>query len=114
MKNWQAEYAKFLDTDNLRLNLKVCIGHRSATTNEKIGIKQGKEIMTPKGMKPSSNLSRFLIITLRTSFNNNVLYFLSTHESSFVSVPGKKKKEFCSQSIERDVRGQIFCDKYHE
>lgn len=114
MKNWQAECAKFLDTDNLRLNLKVFIGHRSATTDEKIGIKQGKEIMTPKGTKPSSDSSRFLIITSPTSYDNNVLYFLSTHESSFVSVPGKKRKEFRSQSIEGDVWGQIFRDEYHE
>lgn len=70
--------------------------------------------MTPKGMKPSSDSSRFLIITLPTSYDNNVLYFLSTHESSFVSVPGKKRKEFRSQSIEGDVWGQIFCDKYHK
>lgn len=114
VKNWQAECAKFLDTNNLRLNLKVFIGHRSATTNEKIGIKQGKEIMTPKGTKPSSDSSKFLIITSPTSYDNNVLYFLSTHESSFVSVPGKKRKEFRSQSIEGDVWGQIFRDKYHK
>ena len=38
VKNWQAKYVTFLDTDNLRLNLKVCIGHKSATTNEKLGI----------------------------------------------------------------------------
>ena len=65
-------------------------------------------------MKPSSDSSRFLIITLPTSYDNNVLYFLSTHESSFVSVPGKKKKEFCFWSIEQDVWGQIFRDKYHK
>ena len=38
VKNWQAECAKFLDIDDLRLNLKLCIGHKSATSNEKLGI----------------------------------------------------------------------------
>ena len=81
---------------------------------KKIGIKQGKEIMTSKGAKPSSDLSRFLIITSPTSYDNNVLYFLSTHENSFISMPGKKKKKFCSQSIEQDVWGQIFYNKYYK
>ena len=67
--------------------------------------------MTPKGTKPSNNLSRFLIIISLTSYDNNVLYFLLTHESNFVSVPSKKRKEFRSQSIEQDVWGQIFRDK---
>ena len=70
--------------------------------------------MTLKGTKSSSDLSRFLIIALPTSYKNNVLYFLSTHKSSFVSVPGKKRKEFCSRSIEQDVWGQIFYNKYHK
>ena len=48
------------------------------------------------------------------SYDNNVLYFLSTHKNSFISVFGKKGKEFCSQLIEQDVWGQIFFDEYHE
>lgn len=46
LKNWQAKYAKFFDTNNLKLNLKVCIGHKSTTINKKIRIKQEKKIIT--------------------------------------------------------------------
>lgn len=51
VKNWQAKYTKFLDINNLKLNLKMCIGHRSATINIKIGIKCGKEKITLKEMQ---------------------------------------------------------------
>lgn len=50
--------------------------------------------MIPKKTKLLNNLSRFLIITLPISYNNNMLYFLSIHESNIVSVLGKKKKNF--------------------
>lgn len=48
MKNWQAKCAKFFDTNNLILDLKVCIEHRSITTDKKIEIEQEKEIMILK------------------------------------------------------------------
>lgn len=94
--------------------MKVCIGHKSAMTNKKLAIQQREDIRTPKRAKPSSDSSRFLIINLPTSYNNNLLYFKSTHETEFVSVPGKKRKEFRSWSIAQDVSGQISSDMYHK
>lgn len=49
VKNWQAECAKFLDTNDLKLDLKVYIGHRSATQDVRIGKSERKEMMTPRG-----------------------------------------------------------------
>lgn len=69
---------------------------RSVTTEDKIGVQQGKLMMTPKGSQPSSGSSRFLVISSPKSYDKNVLYFLSNHETGFVSVPGKTKKEFRS------------------
>lgn len=81
----------------------MCIGHRSATSNKKIKINQGKEIMTLKKTQSSNNLSKFMIITLPISYDNNVLYFLSTYETSFISEPSKMRKKFRSQSIKHNV-----------
>lgn len=36
VKNWQAEYAKFLDINDSKLNLKDNMRHRSVTLNERI------------------------------------------------------------------------------
>lgn len=90
----------------------MCIGHKSTITNKKIGKKEEKKIMTPKKRKSLSNLFRFLIITLPISYDSNVLYFLWTHDSKFVSMFGKKKKKFWFQSIEQNIEGEIFYDKY--
>lgn len=83
------------------------IGHRSATTDEKIVTKKGKKIMTLKAANSTSDSSRFLIITLPTSYDSNFLYFLSIHETGFVNMLGRKKKKNCSHSIAEDVWGQI-------
>lgn len=61
-------------------------------TNEKIGTMKGKEIMILKRAQLLSNLLKFLIITSPTSYSNNILYFFSTHEFGFVSVPRKERK----------------------
>ena len=53
-------------------------------------------MMILKGAHPLSNLSKFPIITLSTSYDNNLLYFMSTYETKFVNVPEKKMKKFCS------------------
>lgn len=79
------------------------IGYRSAMIDKKSAIKQEKKIVIPKRTKFLSNLSRFLIIILLASYNSNRLYFFSIHVSSFISVPSKKRKEFYSQFIEKDV-----------
>lgn len=71
-------------------------------------------MMTPRGTQPTTDASRYFIITSPTSYENNVLYYLSIHESGFVTVPGKKRKEFRSKSTAQDVWGQIFRDEYHE
>lgn len=59
--------------------------------------------MILKNIKFSSNLFRFQKISLLLSYDNNVLYFLSTYENSFINVLGKKKKEFYSQLIKHDI-----------
>lgn len=91
IKNWQIEYAKFLDTDDPKLNLKVYIGHRSITLDERIGMSEGKKIITPKGIQPITDISRYLIIISLTSYENNVLYYLFNYESGFVIMPRKKR-----------------------
>lgn len=91
VKNEQAKYAKFLDTNDPKLNLKIYIGHKSATLDKKIGTFEGKKMMTLKGTQPTTKASRYFIITSPTSYKNNILYYLSTHETSFIIVPVKKR-----------------------
>ncbi len=114
VKNWQAKCVKFLDTVDPKLNLKVYIEHRSATLDERIGTPEEKKMMTSRGTQPTTNVFRYLIITSPTTYENHVLYYLSTHESGFVTMPGKKKQEFRSKLTAQDVWRQIFRDKYHE
>lgn len=84
------------------------ISYKSVTTKEKIGIKQGKEIMISKKTKLLNNLSRFLIITLPISYNNNMLYFLSIHESNIVSVLDKKKKNFVPNQQSKTFEAKLY------
>lgn len=114
VKNWQAECMKLLDVVDVKLRLQISLGHRSATTEEKIGTERGRQMMTPEKLNPSADSTRFLVITSPTSYVNNVQYYLSTHEAGFVEVPGKKRKEFRFKSFTQDVWGQIFRDEYHE
>lgn len=114
VKNWQAEYAKFFDTDNSKQNLKVYIRYRSATLNKRIRTTEEKMMITPKGIQPTINASKYLIITLSTSYKKNVLFYFSTHKIGFVTMLEKKKREFYSKSIAQDMWGQIFRDKYYK
>lgn len=91
VKNWQAQCTKFLDTDYPKLNIKVYIRHRSVTFNERIGLPKGKKMMIQSETQPTTNASKYFIITLLTSYKNNVLYYLLTHDTGFVTVPGTKK-----------------------
>lgn len=59
-----------------------------------MGIKQEKWIIMLKKIQSSSNLCKFLTITSPISYNNNVLYFLSTYKTSFISISRKNKKQF--------------------
>lgn len=78
VKNWQAEYAKFLDIDDPKLNLNVYIRHKSVILNERIGTPKGKKMKIPKEIQPTINVSRYLIIISLISYKNNVLYYLSS------------------------------------
>lgn len=91
VKNWQAECAKFLDTDDLKLNLKIYIKYRSAALDKRIGSSKGKKMMTQSETQPTTDVFRYFIITLPTSYKNNVLYYFLTYETGFVTVPGIKK-----------------------
>ncbi len=114
VKDWQAECAKFFDTVDPKLNLKVYIEHRSAILDERIGMLEKKKIITLRGTQPTTDTPRYLIITLPTSYKNNILYYLSTHESGLITAPGKKKQKFRSKLTAQDVWGQIFQDEYYE
>lgn len=70
--------------------------------------------MTSRGIQPTTDVSRYLIITSPTNNKNNVLYYLSTHEIGFIIIFGKKRQEFCWKLTAQDVWGQKFRDKYHE
>lgn len=48
VKNWQIEYVKFLDTNNLKLNLKVYIRHKSKILNKRIEMPKKKYDNTKK------------------------------------------------------------------
>ena len=84
------------------------------TLNERIGMLEGKKMMILRGTQPTTNASSYFIIISPTDYENNVLYYLSTHETGFVTVPGKQRREFCSNLTVQDVWGQIFQDEYHE
>ncbi len=71
-------------------------------------------MMTSRGTQPTTNAFRYLIITSLISYKNNILYYLSTHETDFVTMPEKKRQEFCLKLTAQDMWGQIFQDKYHE
>lgn len=75
MKNWYAKCAKFLDTDDLKQNLKTYIRHGSAILNEKIVTPKRKKMIIPRGIQPTTNNYRYLIITSSNSYKNNVLYY---------------------------------------
>lgn len=51
-------------------------------------------MMILKKIQFSTNLSKYLIITLLTSYKNNVLYYLFIHEINFVTMLSKKSKKF--------------------
>lgn len=114
VKNWQAEYAKFLDTDDQKLNLKIYIGYRSVTLNEKIRISEKMKMITPRETQSIINISKYFIITLLISYKNNVLYYLSINKTGFIIVPKKKRWEFCLKSTAQDVWNQIFWNKYYK
>lgn len=107
IKNWLVKYAKFLNTNGPKLNLKVYIKYKSAILNKKIGISKGKKIIILKQIQPNTNLSRYLIITLSISYKNNVLYYFSTCEIDFIIMYRKKRREFCSKLIIQDIWGNI-------
>lgn len=78
---------KFLDTDDSKLNLKVYIKHRNVIFVERIRMFKGKKMKILKETQLTTNISRYLIITLLTSYKNNILYYLSTHEIGFIIIP---------------------------
>lgn len=59
-------------------------------------------------------MSKFLIIILPISYNNNILYFLSTHKSNFANLSEKKREKFYFQLIKKNVCHQIFHNKYQK
>lgn len=67
IKNWQVKWAKFLDTDDLKLNLKIYIKYKSAIVNKRIGMSKKKEMMILKRTESTNNAFRYLIIILPTS-----------------------------------------------
>lgn len=105
---------KFLDTDDPKLNLKVYIRHRSATLNKRIRMPKKKMMIIPRETQPTTNASKYLIITSPTRYNNNIPYYFSTHEIGFVTVLEKKKQRFYPKLVAQDVWDQIFRNEYHE
>lgn len=67
VKNWQAKCRKLLDIDDPKLNLKVYIGYKNAIIDGRIRTSEEKKMMTPREIQPTTNVSRYLIITLLTS-----------------------------------------------
>lgn len=64
VKNWQTKCIKFLDINDIKLNLKVYIRYRNVILNKKIRTSKQKKIMTPKETQPTINVFKYLIITL--------------------------------------------------
>lgn len=114
VKNWQAEYAKFFDTNNSKLNLPIYIGHKSITLDEIMRTNEEKNMITLRGIQPTTNSSKYLIIISLTSYKNNILYYISIYKKSFVTMLEKKRYKFCSKLTTQDVWGRIFCKKYDE
>lgn len=83
---------KFFDTNDPKQNLKVYIGHKSATLDKIIGMPKKKKMMTPRGIQLTTNISRYLISTSPISYKNNILYYLFTHETGFITILGKKRQ----------------------
>lgn len=79
IKNGQAKYTRFLDTDNANLNLKIYIKYRNATQDIKIGMSERKKMITPKKIQPINNTFGYFIMTSPTSYKINVLYYLSNY-----------------------------------
>lgn len=91
VKNWQVKCTIYVDTDDFKQNLKVYITYRNTTLNEKFGMPKGKKMMILKEIKSTNDPSKYLIIISLTSYKNNILYCLSTHETSFVIISRKKR-----------------------
>lgn len=53
-----------------------------------------KKMMILKKIQFTTNTFRYLIIILLISYKNNILYYLSTHETGFVTISKKKTREF--------------------
>ncbi len=94
LKNWKVEYAKFLDIDNPKQNLKIYIEHWIATFNKRIEMPKRKKMMTPRGIQSTTNAFNYLIIISPTSYKNNILYYFSIHETDFDTISRKKRKNF--------------------
>lgn len=71
-------------------------------------------MITLKETQPTTNASRYLIITSLIKCKNIVLYYLSTYKTGFITMLGKKRREFCLKSTAQIVCDQIFQNKYHE
>lgn len=71
-------------------------------------------MMIPKRTQPTTNVSKNLIIILPTSYKNNVLYYFSTHVTGLITMPKKKRQEFCSKLTAQDMWDQIFLNEYHK
>lgn len=84
-----------MNTDELKPNQKIYIEHKSAILNERIKIFKGKKMITPKEIQSITDISRYLIIILPTRYINNILYYLSTYEISFIIILRKIRSEFC-------------------
>lgn len=103
VKNQQAKYAKFLDTNDLKLNIKIYIRYKSITVNKKIGMPAKKEIIILRGIQLTIIIFGYLIITLPTSYKNIMLYYLSIYKTRFVTLSEKKRHKFCFQLISKDI-----------
>lgn len=94
VKNWQAKCAKFSDTNDPKLNFKIYIKYRNAIFNKKIGTHKKKKIMTLRKIQFIINFFRYLIITLPTNYENNMLFYFFTHEIGFVTIFWRKREQF--------------------
>ena len=61
------------------------------TLDQRMKTPKVKKMMMMRGTQPTTNASGYLIIKSPTNNKNNVLYYLSTHETSLVIMLGKKR-----------------------